>query len=78
MNYQTLRADFEYLESLAELPDWMGAEEEFVFFLRDPSKKKAADIYDGLIRAWFRQNCFTNYPESLKIAEKYNIRCSTL
>lgn len=54
--YDEARFDFEYLESLAELGDWITIADELVDLMRDPTKKRAAQMYIAAITLWHAEH----------------------
>lgn len=71
--YDTVRRDFEYLEGVAELDDCVEIDAQVFDLLRNPTKRKAAEIYEGGICAWFgeHKSTFAHDPEVRRIADTY-------
>jgi len=71
--YETVRRDFEYLESVAELDDCVEIDAQMFDLLRNPTKRKAALIYEGAICSWFQehQSTFAHDQEVVRIANAY-------
>lgn len=51
--YLEARRDFEELEKIAPLDDWMAIEENLVAFMQNPRVKFAAGLYESAIELWF-------------------------
>lgn len=54
--YKLVRAHFEMLETIRQCDDWAWVEENFRDLIENPSKPKAADIYESLIQQWFTEH----------------------
>ena len=54
--YEQRRADFEYLEGLAEVEDMVTIDAEVFALMRDPSKRKAGELYASCIALWFQEH----------------------
>jgi hypothetical protein len=54
--YERARADFEYLETLAGLDDQVELDSEREALMREPTKFKAAAMYESAIRLWFGEH----------------------
>lgn len=53
LNYSEVRADFERLESLAELFDHVELDSARLELMQNPTKQKAAEMYYSAILLWF-------------------------
>jgi hypothetical protein len=75
MNYQQVRKDFEYLETIAQLDDQVELDAERENLMRDPTKAKAAQMYDSGIRLWFGEHRgkFIHVKRVMDIADRYYI-----
>lgn len=71
--YEQARADFEFLESIALLDDQVELDAERENLMRNPTKSKAAWMYESGIILWFGQHGY-NHPETEEIAERYDLR----
>ena len=69
--YDKARKAFEYLESLAELEDQVELDAERESLMRNPTKSKAADIYEKAIRLWAGEHAPHSDPRARKICEDY-------
>jgi hypothetical protein len=68
--YASTRRDFEYLESIAELDDWVTLMDELENFMRQPTKAFAADLYGQAIWLWLMQHG-TSDKGAARIAKKH-------
>lgn len=69
--YQRARADFEYLETIALLEDQVELDAEREPLMQNPTKEKAADLYEAGIRLWFSEHPNLNDKRIAKIADRY-------
>lgn len=71
--YARARADFEFLESLAELTDQVELDAQRLALMRNPSRAVAADLYAAGIRLWLREHSayFGRVEDVQDIAERY-------
>ena len=70
--YDKAREAFEYLETIAELDDQVELDAERESLMRNPTKAKAADMYEAAIRLWLRENSEGLSDEhALEIQEKF-------
>jgi hypothetical protein len=53
MAYLQSRQDFEYLESVRELQDFVEIDAQMTDLMRNPTRKKAQLIYEDAISLWF-------------------------
>lgn len=67
--YQIVRRDFEELEKISELSDYMAVEERMLELMQTPNKRKAADIYHAAIMLWFQEHGVTEVTSD--IAERH-------
>lgn len=51
--YKLVRNQFEQLETIRQCDEWAWVEENFRDLIENPSKPKAAEIYESLIQQWF-------------------------
>lgn len=73
MGYDQARADFEYLETLAELSDFVEIDASVIDLMRNPTKAKAAELYEAAIRLWLGEHEVAHScvdPEVRAIAER--------
>ena len=70
--YAQARADFEFLESLAVLEDQVELDAEREPLMQNPTKAKAAAMYESGIASWFREHAgrFVG-PRVAEIAARY-------
>jgi hypothetical protein len=54
--YTQARADFEYLERLAELDDQVELDAQRTNLMRNPTKLHAAKMYEAGVRMWFQEH----------------------
>lgn len=54
--YAQARDDFEYLETLAELEDQVELDAQRTDLMRNPTKLRAAKMYEGGISLWFQEH----------------------
>lgn len=50
--YAKCRRDAEFLEGLVEAGDWVEVDAEVESLMRDPTKRKAAELYGSVIAIW--------------------------
>lgn len=55
MSYGRTRKDFEYLETLKELDDWVEIDGRVLELMRNPSKQSAEDMYQSCMSLWFTE-----------------------
>jgi hypothetical protein len=74
ISYAKARADFEYLESLAELVDQVELDAEREGLMRDPTKARAARMYADGISLWFYEHRgrFSDDKRVQAISERYS------
>jgi hypothetical protein len=70
--YDKARAAFEYLESLASLDDQVELDAERENLMRNPTKAKAADLYEMAIRLWAGEHSPHTDRRARKICEEYD------
>lgn len=68
LDYATVRRDFEYLESIAELDDQVGLDAARLTLMENPTKAQAAKMYLSGILSWFSQHGSDEAPH---LAEVY-------
>lgn len=68
MSYQQARADFEYLESVAEVEDMVAMDADVWSLMRDPTKRRAEEMYLCSIRLWMAEHS-ANYADALDVCE---------
>ena len=71
--YSQAKADMEFLESIAELDDWVSIHDEMRPFMDSPTKAKAADLFESAIGRWFSEHG-TLLESTHEIAERHGIR----
>jgi len=59
--YEKARNAFEFLESLEELKDQVDLDSERIFLMREPTKAKAALLYEAGIRLWFQEHDYRDW-----------------
>lgn len=69
--YQQARSDFEALERIEELSDQVDLDSERLFLMQNPTKLRAARMYESGIHLWFQEHGIVEGTE--KIAIRYNI-----
>lgn len=52
MAYGQARKDFEYLESICQLDDWVEIQGDTLSLMQEPTKKNAEDFYNRCIGLW--------------------------
>lgn len=67
VSYAKARADFEYLESVAELDEQVDLDARRLELMENPTKETAADMYCAGITLWFDQHC-DNHDGDRKVA----------
>jgi hypothetical protein len=65
MSYKRARADFEHLETIAELCDQMELDAEREALMRNPTKAKAGEMYEAACRLWFDEHGVVNGTEAI-------------
>lgn len=76
--YALVRKHFEQLETIRDCYEWGWVEENFRDLIENPSKPKAAEIYESLIGQWFIEHRDNHKSEILPgwakaIASQYGI-----
>jgi len=56
ITYEQARADFEFLEGLAELYDQVELDAQRLDLMQNPTKRLAGRMYEAAIRLWFSEN----------------------
>jgi hypothetical protein len=56
MGYKGVRADFEFLESVELIKDFVEIDAEMIPFMRNPTQAFAASLYQSAISLWFQQH----------------------
>lgn len=56
MSYRQARADFEFLETVAELKDQVELDAMRLELMQNPTRPKAAEMYRIAIRLWFAEH----------------------
>lgn len=73
-SYKQTREDFEYLERIVELTDQVELDAERLYLMQDPTKKRAAMMYESGIDLWFREHGKNHNDLRVdEIAERYGI-----
>lgn len=71
MTYAKARKDFEHLETINPLNDWVELMSDLESFMREPNKKYAQGMYERAIGLWFSENG-TNHTKRVDcIAERW-------
>lgn len=55
MAYAKARKDFEYLETIEPLDDWVEIQGDMLALMEDPTKKKAEEYYLSCIGLWMQE-----------------------
>lgn len=76
MSYAVTRKDFEYLETIAELDDWVTIMDEVENFMRKPNKEFASGLYETAISKWFDEHGYVEDKLARRIARKYHHFCA--
>lgn len=71
MSYAVARRDLEYLETIAELEDWVEVDGECRELMRSPTKQKAEGMYLSAIGLWLFEHRTTQDKRALRIRAKY-------
>ena len=73
MTYTRARKDFEYLETVEPLDDWVEIQGDVIGMMENPTKKNAADFYERCIALWFMEKRHNvNLPRRAKrIKDRY-------
>lgn len=53
VGYAQARRDFEFLEGLVELDDWVDIDSEMKPFMQNPTKAFATSLYRSAVSLWF-------------------------
>lgn len=61
--YDQACADFEALEAICELDDQVELDSSRLELMQEPTKAKAAELYESGIQLWFQEN--RSYPSLL-------------
>lgn len=69
--YTQARSDFEYLETFAELDDQVELDGERENLMRDPTKARAAQMYESAIGLWFGEHPNFDTPRIRRIRGRY-------
>jgi len=65
-HYSTARRDFEWLEQIAELEDQDDLDARREELMQNPTKSRAAEMYQCAIRSWFGQHQISVVPDYKK------------
>lgn len=69
--YGRARKDFEYLETICELDDWVEIDGQVRDLMENPSKKRAEQLYESCIGLWFQeQRRASDLPRRAKAIQK--------
>lgn len=71
--YKSIREDFEFLETIRELHDWMGPEENFYAFMKNPTKEFATELYMSCILLWLGE--FDRKPIKIDSIDFLKLKC---
>lgn len=71
MTYNRARADFEALERIAELSDQVELDSNRESLMQNPTKARAAEMYESAIRLWFNEHGKSE--ETAQIAKRHRI-----
>jgi hypothetical protein len=73
--YEEARAAFEYMESLVQLEDQVELDGARLYLMQNPTKAKAAEMYESAITLWLSENRNRELPQrACEIANKYGLR----
>lgn len=56
MTYTQARKDFETLEAIVELDDWVELQGDLLELMHNPTKAMATTFYERAIGLWFNEN----------------------
>lgn len=74
--YDRARAAFEYLEQIASVDDQVELDASRLPLMREPTKAKAAELYEAGIALWFKEHGHDHNDDRVsEIAEDYLIGC---
>lgn len=73
LNYDQARADFEYLETLAELSDQVEIDAQRLDLMQNPTRERAAKMYASCIQLWMQehQDTYVTNPNVRDIEDRY-------
>jgi len=81
--YKQARKDFDELYAFRETENQLSIDDQFMDLMREPTKKKALSLYEGLLQLWFDErrkrggDLGTFNPGQIKrmrlIADRHNI-----
>lgn len=72
ITYARARKDFEYLETIAELNDWVSLMDDLTEFMQKPNKNFAQGLYETAISLWFGQHGVDGHGRrAIAIAERH-------
>lgn len=72
ITYARARKDFEYLETIEELDDWVSLMDDLTEFMQKPNKKFAQGLYENAISLWFGEHGVEGHEQRVvSIAERY-------
>lgn len=75
--YAQARADFEYLESLAEMDDFVEVDARVMELMRSPTKSTALKLYITAIDRWFTEALLTGRELTARAAAIQSTWCRT-
>lgn len=71
-SYKQSKTDMEYLETLADLTDWVDIDSDMRALLNKPSKAHAAELFESAIILWMREHKDRfDEPRVRRIARRY-------
>jgi len=72
--YKTARADFEYLETLAELEDQVDLDSQREALMQSPTKATARDLYCQAVGLWLGEHKqeFADDPKVKRMLTRYD------
>lgn len=74
MAYAKARKDFEFLETVVQLNDWVSLMDDLEEFMRKPNKLYAQGLYERGIGLWFQENGTEGHGRRVSnIAERYGV-----
>lgn len=69
--YARARKDFEYLETITPLNDWVELMSDLESFMKNPNKQYGMGMYERAIGLWFNENGTNHNRRIDAIAERW-------
>ena len=73
-SYKTVRADYEYLASVDSDADLVEIDAEVFGLMENPTKQRAAEMYESAIQLWFSNIGCTDYVSRDVLNDKKVVR----